>query len=217
LPFVPSLQAVLNQARIFNQSSGPLRGLVIVELKAAAPLCDPDDTQDHAIVSAVTTVIRRMGMTNQVMLNSFSPALLYLADAEAPEITRILSISGLQFLTAAEVEARLGLPVTVIEKELGLGLQWAEVGRTFRLPGYRSVAEALWTAGVTRVRVVEADLFFLNSAGAPFVHTLHGFGLKALGFTATNLAEWSFLESLGLDGIYTNDIPLGVENQAPIP
>jgi len=55
----------------------------IVELKAAAPLCDPDDTQEHAIVSAVTSVIRRMGMTSQVMLTSFSPALLYLADAEA--------------------------------------------------------------------------------------------------------------------------------------
>ena len=44
VPYVPSLQAVLNQARKFNQSSGPLRGLLIVELKAAAPLCDPLDT-----------------------------------------------------------------------------------------------------------------------------------------------------------------------------
>lgn len=41
LPFVPSLQAVLNQARKFNERSGPLRGLIIVELKAAAPFCDP--------------------------------------------------------------------------------------------------------------------------------------------------------------------------------
>ena len=218
LPFVPSLHAVLNQARKFNQSSGPLRGLVILELKAAAPLCDPDDTQEHAIVSAVTRVIRRMGMTDQVMLTSFSPALLYLAAAEAPEITRILSISGLQFLTASEVEAVLGLPVKLIDKgELQLGLQWAEIGPIFRLPGYRCVAEVFSTAAITGVRVVEADLFFLNSAGSPFVEALHGWGLKALGFTATNLSEWLFLESLGLDGIYTNDVPLGVENQAPIP
>ncbi len=226
LPFVPSLQAVLNQARKFNQPSGPLSGLVIVELKAAAPLCDPDDTQEHAIVAAVTRVIRRMGMTDQVMLTSLSPALLYLADAEAPEITRILSISGLQLMTAAQIEALLGFPVTVIEKRLGLGLQWAEVGPIFRLPGYSSVAQVLSTAAITtRVRVVEADLFFFffllesagPQAGAQFVDTLHGSGLKALGFTATNPAEWFFLESLGLDGIYTSDIPFGVANQALIP
>ena len=31
----------------------------------------------------------------------------------------------------------------LIDKPLSLGLQWAEVGPAFRLPGYRSVAEAL--------------------------------------------------------------------------
>src|SRR5258706_5781047 len=67
-PQVPTLQAVLGEVRRFNQSSGPLRGLAIVELKAAAPLCDPDDAQEQAIVSAVTDVIDRMGMTKQVML-----------------------------------------------------------------------------------------------------------------------------------------------------
>jgi len=217
LPFVPSLHAVLNQARQFNQSSGPLRGLVILELKAAAPLCDPDDDQELAIVTAVTHVVRRMKMTSQVMFTSFSPALLYLAATEAPEIARILTISGLQFLTAPEVEDILSLPVTPIDKRLSLGLQWAEIGPIFRLPGYGCLAELFSAVAVTGVRVVEADLFFLSSAGPPFVDALHGFGLKALGWTATNLAEWSFLESLGLDGIYTNDVPMGVENQAPIP
>jgi glycerophosphoryl diester phosphodiesterase len=217
LPFVPSLQAVLEQARHLNQSTEPLRGLVILELKAAAPLCDPDDVLEVAIVSAVTRVVRHMKMTQQVMLASFSPALLHLAAAEASDITRILSISGLQFLTAPEVEAALGLPVTFIDKKIALGLQWAEIGAIYRLPGYASVAEVFSTAAVTGVRVVEADLFFLGPAGSPFVEALHGFGLKAFGFTATNLAEWSFLESLGLDGIYTDDIPLGVEHQAPIP
>jgi glycerophosphoryl diester phosphodiesterase len=216
-PEVPSLQAVLNQARKFNQPSGPLRGLLIVELKAAAPLCDPEDTQEHLIVSTVAGVIRRMGMSGQVMLTSFSPALLFLAASEVPEITRILSLTGLQFLTAEEVEALLGLPVTLIDKRLNLGLRWAEIGAIFRLPGYSSVAEVLSTAGVTGVRVVEADLFFLTSAGTAFVGVLHGFGLKAFGFTATSPAEWFFLQSLGLDGIYTNDVPFGVEHQAPIP
>jgi glycerophosphoryl diester phosphodiesterase len=223
LPFVPSLQAVLNQARQFNQDAGPLRGPVIVELKAAAPHCDPDDNQERAVVSAVTRVVRRMGMTDQVMLASLSPALLFLASSDAPEITRVLTISGLQFLTAPEIEALLCqlqnvcFPVTQIDKRLALGLQWAEVGPVFRLPGYRSADEVFATAMAVRARVVEADLFFLQSVGAPFVGALHAFGLKAFGFTATNPAEWFFLEALGLDGIYTDDVPFGVANQAPIP
>src|SRR5437870_8223998 len=127
LPFVPSLPAVLNQARLFNQSAGPLRGLMIVELKAVRPPCDPADTQEHAMVAAVTRIIRRMNMTHQVMLTSFSPALLYLAATEAPEVTRILSLSGLQFLSAADITARTGLVVRLIDKKLSLGLQWAEL------------------------------------------------------------------------------------------
>jgi len=217
LPFVPSLHAVLHEARRFNERSGPLGGLVIIELKAAAPLCDPHDTQEHAIVSAVTKVIRHADMTRQVMLTSFSPALLFIASDKAPEVTRILSITGLQFLTAAELKKFFGLPVTLIDKKLDLGLQWAEIGPIYRLPGYRSIVEVLETAAVTGVRVVEADLFFLSSAGAPFVDALHGLGLKALGFTATDPQEWFFLQSLGLDGVYTNDIPFGVQHEAPIP
>jgi hypothetical protein len=205
LPFVPSLEDVLQQARRANRASGPLSGLVIVELKAAAPLCNPDDRQDRTIVRAVSRVVERIGMTRQVMFTSLSPAMLSLASDLAPEIVRILSISGLQFLGAAEIGALLGYAVTPINKKLDLGLQWAEVGPIFRLPGYRSVDEVIRTALTVRACAVEADLFFLQSGGAPFVEALHGFGLKALGFTATTVAEWLFLESLGLDGIYTND------------
>lgn len=221
-PHVPSLQAVLNQARKFNQSpelpGGLPRGLVIVELKPASPLCDPDDTQEKAIVAAAVQVIRRKGMTNQVMVTSLSPALLFLAAEEAPEIARILAISGVQFLTPEQVEDQLGFPVTVIDKDLDLGLQWAEVGTLFRLPGYRSSEEVFTTVAVTRARVVEADLFFLSSEDAPLVvDALHAFGLKVFGFTADDADEWFFLQSLGVDAIYTNDVPLGVKLQAPIP
>src|SRR5262249_12878032 len=146
LPFVPRLQDVLKQARKFDEDEGSPRGLFIVELKAAAPLCDPDDIQEHAIVAPGTEVIREMGMTHQVMFTSFSPALLYIAAHHAPEIIRILSISGLQFLTAEEVAAFFQLPVTPIDKKLSLGLQWAELGPIFRLPGYRSTAEVFSTA-----------------------------------------------------------------------
>jgi len=216
LPYVPSLEDVLATARRFNRLH-PLRGIVIVELKAASPLCDPEDTQERAVVSAVTHVIRQMRMTRQVLLTSLSPALLYLAQRQAPEIERILSVSGLQFLTEEQLEAALEQPVTLIDKDLDLGLQWAELGVVFRLPGYRSFAELLRTAALTGARVVEADLLLLHSAGAPLVDALHAAGLKVFGFTANTTKDWKFLESLDVDGIYTNDVPMGVKRQAPIP
>jgi len=216
LPHVPSLQAVLQQARKFNDGSGPIRGLLIVELKAPAPLCDPDDTQERAIVSAVARVIRRMRMTEQVLLTSFSPALLSLARDAAPEIARALAVSGLQFLTAEEIEARLGLPVTLVDKDIDVGLQWAEIGGIFRLPGYRSGRQLLATAAATDVGVIEADLDLLRTRGARLVNALHAHGLKVFGFTATTPGEWFFLASLGLDGIYTNDLPFGVRHEATL-
>lgn len=216
LPHVPSLEDVLDTARRFNRLH-PLRGIMIIELKAAAPLCDPEDRQERAIVSAATHVIRHMRMTRQVLLTSFSPALLFLAQRHAPDIDRILAVSGLQFLTREQLEATFGEPVIRIDKKLDLGLQWAEVGEVFRLPGYRSFAELVRAAALTGARVVEADLLVLHSAGAPLVQTLHAAGLTVFGFTANSTNDWDFLESLGADGIYTNDVPMGVERQAPIP
>jgi len=216
LPHVPSLEDVLDAARRFNRLH-PLRGIMIIELKAAAPLCDPEDRQERAIVSAVTHVIRHMRMTRQVLLTSFSPALLFLAQRHAPDIDRILAVSGLQFLTREQLEATFGEPVIRIDKKLDLGLQWAEVGEVFRLPGYRSFAELVRAAALTGARVVEADLLLLHSAGAPLVQTLHAAGLTVFGFTANSTNDWDFLESLGADGTYTNDVPMGVERQAPIP
>ena len=215
-PYVPSLEDVLAAARRFNELH-PLRGIVIIELKAAAPLCDPDDKQDQPMASAVTEIIRHMRMTRQVLLTSFSPALIYLAQRQAPDIDRILAVSGLQFLTKDEIEAATGQPVTLIDKTLGLGLQWAELGLGERLPGYRSFGELFRTAALIGARVVEADLLLLHSAGRPLVEALQANGLKVLGFTTNSVKDWKFLDSLGVDGIYTNDVPMGVKRQAPIP
>lgn len=217
LPFVPALEDVLEVARRYNQATGPLRGLMIVELKAAAPFCDPDDSTELAIVSAATQVIRGAQMTEQVLLTSFSPALLDLAERHAPEIRRILAVSVLQFLTKEEVEAILHLTVTPIDKENDLGLQWAEIGGVFRLPGYRSVAELVQTAAFTYVAAVEADLLLLHSTGAPLVQILRAVGLKVFGWTANDEDDWDFLASLGVDGIYVNNVPLGVRDEAAIP
>lgn len=166
---------------------------------------------------AVSHVVRRAGMTRQVLFTSLSPVLLLLASEHAPDITRDLEISGVQFLTAPEAQALFDLPVTLIAKHPDLGLQWAEIGPIYRLPGYRSIDEVLRTALLVRARVIEADLLFFQSAGKPYVDAVHALGLKTLGYTATTPQEWFFLQSLGVDGIYVKDVLFGIANEAPIP
>src|SRR5262245_26655417 len=217
VPHIPTLQALLDEAKRFNQASGPLRGIVMVELKAPAPLCDRDDTRSRRLVPATVAAIRAAGMMEQVLFTSFSPTLLFHASLVAPRIPRILSINGLQFLTPEEAAKASHLEVTLIDKHPSFGLQWAELGDLFRLPGYRSTGELLWTALITRVSAVEADDQMLRAAGAPFVRLLHAFGFKVFGFTANDAAVWHALESLGVDGIYVNDVALGIELQTPVP
>jgi glycerophosphoryl diester phosphodiesterase len=158
-----------------------------------------------------------MRMTDQVLFTSFSPAILRLAQWHAPEIARILAVSGLQVLGQAEIEERFDTTVTVIEKEHGLGLTWAEIGTIFRLPGYRSPEELLGTALAVEARVVELDYFLLEASGEALVPALHALGLEVLGFTVDHARQWKFLESLDVDGIYTNDIRLGLKRQARFP
>ena len=217
VPSISTLRAVLDLAREVNARSRTLGGLMIVELKAPSPLCDPDDTQEQAIVDAVVKVIRAARMINQVFVNSFSPALLLLMKEVAPEIPRDLGIAGLQFLTADEVTAVLKLPVKLIDKKIAVGLQWAEIGQLFRLPGYTSLNDVVATVAALEARIVEADLDFLDVAGLPAVAALQELGLKVLGETATTPDEWFFLQSLGVDGIYVDDVLFGVAHEAPLP
>jgi len=231
MPQVATLHAILLQARSF-ESPRELRGLVIVELKAPSPLCDPDDTQEHALVSSVAAVIRRAGMTHQVILTSFSPVLLLHARALIPETTRSLTVDVLQFLSPEDVQSVLnnrfgGLLLTLIKKRPDLGLQWAEIGSLLRLPSYwsvkngsfmKAVGKLIATADTVDARVVEADLVLLGSPAGPLVvGALHGAGLAVFGYAVDDAAEWQLLASLGVDAIYTNDIPLGVELQVSIP
>jgi glycerophosphoryl diester phosphodiesterase len=209
-PHVPTLREVLDVAKRFRQRSWHLSGLVIVELKAPAPLCDPDDSQEEAIAAAVVATIRDAEMVEQVVLTSFSPALLFLARELAPEIIRSLGLNALQLLTPEEVEEQLGVPVVLIDKALSLGLQWGEIGSLFRLPGYRSIDEFLQAAATVEARIVEADIVVLRLAGRPLVRLLHTLGLVVLAFTATSEQEWCFLASLTVDGIYTDDVHLVV-------
>jgi len=224
LPYVPELHEVLDVARHFNRKAGDdLGGILIVELKAFSPHCDPNDEFEEALVAAAVNEVRHTGMADQVIFDSFSPALLYLAAQEAPEIPRELDLSGLQLLTPEQVTAITGLPVTIINKRISLGLTWAEIGPVFRLPGYASVEQFLATGVATRARIVGGELDFFGPAeqqqpgsGAAFVAAAHSLGFRVFADPARNEADWNFFASLGVDAIYS-DIPLGVRLQSAIP
>jgi glycerophosphoryl diester phosphodiesterase len=224
LPYVPELREVLEVARHFNRKAkGELGGILIVELKAFSPLSDPGDELEQALVSATVHEVRQARMTRQVLFDSFSPALLYLASQTAPEIPRELDLSGLQFLTPEQITGITGLPVTVINKRNSLGLTWAEIGPVYRLPGYASVQQFLETGFATRARALGAELDFLGPAeqqqpgsGAAFVGAAHAFGFKVFADPARTEGDWNFFSSLGVDAIYS-DIPLGVHLQPEIP
>src|SRR6266851_2113395 len=224
LPYVPELRQVIDVAREFNERSGDdLGGILIVELKAFSPHCDPADQFEQPLVSAAVSEVRQTKMTDKVIFDSFSPALLYLAAQAAPGIPRELDISGLQLLTPAQIEAITGLPVTIIPKNISLGLTWAEIGQIFRLPGYASPQQFLATGMALQVRIVGGEMDFFGPAeqqhpgsGTAFVQAAHSLGLRAFADPANTPADWDFFASLGVDAIYST-IPMGVQLQPAIP
>jgi glycerophosphoryl diester phosphodiesterase len=216
---VSRLRDVLNVAHANNQRKSHPSGLMIIELKAPAPLCDPDDITEEQYVAAVIKEIRHRRMGQQVLLESFSPALLGIAQQLAPNIRRQPAANVLQFLDPATIEAVTGLPVTVIDKD-DFGLTWADIGPVFRLPGYASFEEFVGVALALGSRSISLDIQFLGLAeqtqpgsGAVLIDTVHGLGMSVVVFTLNTAEEWAFVESLGADGIYIDDISLGLELQ----
>ena len=225
LPYVPELHQVLAVARQFNGKAGAaLGGILIVELKALSPHCDPMDDLEQTIVSTAAAEIHQAKMDDQVMFDSFSPALLLLASQTVPSIPRELDISGLQLLTPSQIEAITHLPVTIMtNKKNSLGLTWAEIGPVFRLPGYSSPLQFLETGLATSVRVVGGEMDFLGPAeqqqpgsGSAFVAGAHSFGFRVFADPAQSAADWNFFAGLGVDAIYST-IPLGVQLEPTIP
>jgi glycerophosphoryl diester phosphodiesterase len=224
LPYVPELRDVLKVARQVNrENSDRLDGILIVELKAFSPHCDPDDVFEKPLVAAAVREARDARMTRQVILDSFSPALLFLASQAAPEIPRELDLDGLQLLNPDQIEAVTGLPVTIINKKISLGLTWADIGPVYRLPGYASPGQFLAIAMAVQARAIGGEMDFLGAAeqqepgsGAAFVAGAHSLGLRAFADPANVEADWDFFASLGVDAIYST-IPMGVNLEPAIP
>ena len=241
-PEVPTLKALLKTAkryaRNYNasgyyakrhlkkqqkklQRNELLQGLVIIEIKTPSPLCDATDSTANTLAESVIKAVRRSRMEQQVIIESFSPAVLNEIANLAPELPRNLTMTALQFLSEAQIEAATGLPVTLIDKDAGYGLQWAEIGSFFRLPGYESIEQYLITAHLAGVTVIALDWVFLAQAeqlqpgaAAAIVGQAKQLGLVVHAYVADTAQQWQVLEEWGVDGIFVSDVPLGVGLQS---
>ncbi len=229
-PDVPTFIATLNSCRHFSRTDR-LGGIIFAEIKVPIPMCDGANTSEQAAVSeaalvaAVVADIRQARMEDQVILNAGSPSILRQAALQAPEIKRALSLNALQLISPADAPAIVGMPVVKIPKN-DCGLDWYNVGPIARLPSfYSGSAQAslgrfiATTLGCADSRVVSVDKQALSAnpaTAAAVIGAMHGAGLDVVIWTINTLNEWNFVETAGADGITTNDIPMGIAEQAPL-
>jgi glycerophosphoryl diester phosphodiesterase len=227
-PYIPSLEGVLNQAKRNNRGSPHTSGLMVIELKTPSPRCDPNDTSKPALVQAAVDTVRRLRMQDAVLFDGFSPDVVALAAAVAPEIPRELDLDMLQLLTPDQVTAATGLTVKTIAKS-DFNLTWAELGDVYRLPGYVSPLEFLRLAYFLGARVVDYELDFLGTFdqlhagnpaipdGAGWVAIAHQFGFKVAADPARTIDLYLYFAYAGADYIYTDPVADAVALQPALP
>jgi glycerophosphoryl diester phosphodiesterase len=212
-PYINRLDEILGAAQLINLVSPHISGILIVELKTPSPLCDPNDTAQVPYVQNIVNTVNRSGMQEAVIFDGFSPVMLQLAQQQAPNIPRELDFDLLQLLTPAEVTGATGLPVTIITPTLNLGLEWADIGEVYRLPGYSSPTQFLEIAGEIGASVIGTQLDFVQEAEATqpgstaeFVGGAHEFGFKAWADPAADATGFSYFTQFGFDGAYCDNI-----------
>ncbi len=229
---VSTLRHILQKARTFSTIEGSDRpgGQVLVEIKTPSPLCDPEDETIPALVDAVIGDIEHTKMKEQVIIESFSPEILLAVWGSEPDIPRMLAVSVLQLLPKDQL-LQYGFTVTEIVKDVGFGLQWAEIGDpnyqgwvVYRLPGYVNVNQYVGVLLETGSRTASIDkdlLGLIESMGgsaAGFVAAIHFYGPNVLVYTiedtgtvAEQIGQWYGIASFGADGIMVDNIPLGLD------
>ncbi|MBI3771735.1 MAG: glycerophosphodiester phosphodiesterase [Gammaproteobacteria bacterium] len=216
---VSTLQQVLQTGRIFSVKNNADRpsGLLSIEIKAPAPMCDIDDVTIPALVAAVIADINHTKMEQQVLIESFSPEIIAAVKAAQPSIPRLLSLSMLQLLSPAQLQAITGMPVKLVSKQPVFGLQWVEIGPIYRLPIYESPYQYVNTLAALQSRAAVIDKTALMKMeqitagnGALLIAQLHNIGISSIAYTVNSAQEWLFLSTLGIDGIYTDNIPMGL-------
>lgn len=200
-----------------------------------------DEEQDalQALVDAVLEDIQSTRMVDQVTIESFSPEILAkvaMAVGDVANIPRMLAVDVLQLLPLAWIGPMSGYEYTVqvIEKD-SFDLGWGEVGVElypggpviwlFRVPGYypEGGGDAFFNyirvLGETGSSIASLDkrILFMAAdppnplAAAAIVDALHFYGLNVLVFTIDNELEWGFMSLAGVDGMYVDDIPMGLD------
>jgi len=236
---VSSLRQILKVSRTYSvmKKSDRPSGQVVVEIKTPSAFCVPLEQEFvtlQALVDAVLDDIRFTRMTDQVTIESFSPEILALAGAEEgePTIPRMLALDALQLLPPEWIEANTAYKVRPIDKD-SFGLPWGEIGLVideygtvlwlYRLPGYYPQAAGedpfenyIWTLAATGSATASLDknvLFMADSQGVPpssIVDAMHFFGFYVLVYTADDQFEWMYISSAGADGIFVDNIPMGL-------
>lgn len=219
-PDAPKLSQILKAAQKQAQRSFFTSGMVSIEIKAPAPLCDPEDTTGAALTDAVIDTINASGAQKLVWIESFSPAILQRAAQKAPHIHRALTTTVLQFLTKEQAEAATGLPIALIEKDAGFGLQWIEAGLFYRLPAYDRLEQFVTTALALGVSTVVVDAELLNlldnlhaGTAATFIAQLKQWELSVMLYTVNDTQSWLKFSAMGADGIVTDDLAKAIELQ----
>jgi glycerophosphoryl diester phosphodiesterase len=224
---VSTLRHILQKARTFSQDLDRDRpsGQVVVEIKTPSPLCDPEDTTVSALVDAVLNEIAFTKMGDQVIVESYSPEILALVMTSEPDIPRMLAVDMLQLLSAEQVAYFTGLPVTLIEKDAGFGLQWGEIGPLYRLPSYYGpdpmgnyVSTLFGTGSHTASfdKTILLQMMAVDPANAAgLVWQLHDFGFGVHVFTVQTDFEWDAFSAFGVDGMYVDNIPWGLSKENP--
>lgn len=217
---VATLKKMLQTARTFSvkkDHDNRPSGLLSIEIKAPAPMCDPADTTIPALVAAVLKEINHTKMEEQVLIESFSPEIIAAVKTGAPSQRRMLSLSVLQLLPAAQLQAILGVPVTPIDKQPVFGLQWVEIGPIYRLPLYQTPYQYVNTLVSLQPRgaVIDKDALAMMEnysvgSGMALVSQLHNIGIDTIVYTVNSEQAWLFLSALGVDGIYTDNVAMGL-------
>lgn len=219
-PYIPKLEQVLKAAKQQALRSFFTSGLVSIEIKAPAPLCDPADTTANTLTDAVVASIQQADAEQQVWIESFSPAILQRAAQQAPTIHRALTASAVQFLTKEQAEAATGLPIALISKDTGFSLQWIEAGLIYRLPAYDGLEQLATTALALDASTLVLDAGLLNlldsllpGTATGFVQQLKQLERSVVVYTVNDAQSWLKFSAMGVDGIMTDDINIAVELQ----
>lgn len=217
---VPTLKQVLRIAKEYSQESATLSGLINLDLKAPSPLCDAYDISESLLVHSVIEAVHLTDTTEQVIVESSSPSMLTLASNLSPTIAKSLNLNTLQLLDYDQIETVSGYAPTRLNKQTGFGLQWAEIGPLYRIPLYKNIEQAAFTAYLADTSFITVTDHLLDhietstQLGAQaWIEKISKTGVQIIMHAADTKREWNNARFLGIDGVQTNNVEMAIDKQ----